>query len=324
LQRQQAEEDQGRRRQQQEEMIRQQDQLQREITDRRAAQGRELDAALGGPVQRAVKDPSLSLAEMLRQAALVCAPAGADAVVHVDRFTEFDLVVSLRSLETPLVLAETARCVLSPCARYLNSLRFIYDTNVLLELDRGQIESVEDWTQVTRAQWLKLVRDPQSRRTSDTRPASTSATNDAPASVSPAGAPPDWGWAWWTGRPESGDGAAAGKPKPSGGLWARYEEQLIEQINATLRRLLPDTADPASTEALGAVTLKFKLHPNGRVTDVEVLKSEQGASRTALYARAVLNAGPYPAWTEAQRQAAGNRARECVVTGSRRLSIVPR
>lgn len=134
------------------------EQLGREVAERRAVQAREIDIVLGGPVARILKDPDLTLSEMLRRVALACAAPGAEAVVRVEHFTEFDLVVSLRSLESPLALADTARCILGHGARYLNSLRFTYDTNLLLELGRQQIESVGNWSRLTRDQWWQLVR----------------------------------------------------------------------------------------------------------------------------------------------------------------------
>src|SRR5687767_8986788 len=76
---------------------------------RRARHRREFAAALGGPVDVALKHPELTMLGMLHELARACAPPGSVSHVAVERFTEFAVLIDLPRRETNAVLAEVAR-----------------------------------------------------------------------------------------------------------------------------------------------------------------------------------------------------------------------
>ena len=115
---------------------------------------RELDQALGGPVESAFRNPDLTIQQMLQQTARACAPDGAAVVVRVDAFTEFEVIVTLKDAAGTNHLAEFTTCLLRHGAPYLHTLRFIHDRRVVVELDQRTLERVPDWSKasVTTAQ----------------------------------------------------------------------------------------------------------------------------------------------------------------------------
>lgn len=110
---------------------------------------RELDQALGGPTEIPFRNPDLTIQQMLEQTARACAPAGASVVVRVDRFTEFEVIVTLQSGTATNQLAELTTCVLRHGAPYVHSLRFIQGHRVIAELDQRALELVPDWSQAS-------------------------------------------------------------------------------------------------------------------------------------------------------------------------------
>jgi hypothetical protein len=127
-----------------------------EALRRQRAHQRELEQALGGPTEVPARNPDLNIQQMLEQTARACAPAGASVVVRVDRFTEFEVIVTLKGVPGPNQLAELTTCLLRHGAPYVHTLRFIQGARVIAELDQRALELVPDWSQasVTTAQQL--------------------------------------------------------------------------------------------------------------------------------------------------------------------------
>jgi hypothetical protein len=115
------------------------------VVARAGVRAEELLKAFGGPVQAAVKNPDLSIQEMLAETASACAPTGTRVSVSVDSFTEFNLAITLRERLTSIQEAKICQCLLTNAAPYVHSIRFILGNDVLVELNRQAIESVTDW-----------------------------------------------------------------------------------------------------------------------------------------------------------------------------------
>ena len=120
-----------------------------ESNKRTAEYRRELEQALGGPLLALTKDPSLNIETMLRKTAQACAPKGASVEVHVDRFTEFDIDLIVRASLTKLEMANIAKKFLALCSQYVNSVRFIYQREMLGELDKRAIDQVPNWESIS-------------------------------------------------------------------------------------------------------------------------------------------------------------------------------
>lgn len=276
---------------------------------------RELEAALGGPVPMVVKNPDLSLSAMIHGVALACTPAGTRAAVTVDRFTEFDLVLALPGLETRLVLADCARCILEPCAPYLHSLRFTYDTNVLAALDRRQLDRVAQWDGATRDQVLELFQAAD-------QPRAAGAVSGPGRNES--GLRPNPGGIVSTNR-ASGIGQAAGSVDARGenSPYAAYDQRLLSRINQALQRVF-ETENLHPTERQGEVVLQGRLHADGRLTDIQVVNSEPGALPARVYLRAVRDAGPFPEWDATMREGTDGEVRTVILKGTRALRLETR
>jgi hypothetical protein len=115
----------------------------RNAADRRLA---EFEQTLGGPLQAAFKNPDLSLREALQRAALACVPTNADVRVEVDRFTEFTVTVSSSESFFTNQMTTVARQFLPLAKPYLYSLRFSVSGTVIAELDRADIDFIDDWS----------------------------------------------------------------------------------------------------------------------------------------------------------------------------------
>lgn len=106
----------------------------------------EFDQALGSPLQSAFKDPGLSIRQALQRAAFACAPTNADVRVEVERFTEFTISLSSeRNLSTNQMI-QVARELVPMAKPFLFALRFTVKGTVVAELDRSDIDFIDDWS----------------------------------------------------------------------------------------------------------------------------------------------------------------------------------
>jgi len=99
----------------------------------------------GDPLEEALKNPKLTIREMLLQSAQASAPSNAQVDVKVDRFTEFDIFVALKDRPEPAQLARVVRVLLGKNAKYVNSVRFVYGDQLIWFIDRRKIDSIPSW-----------------------------------------------------------------------------------------------------------------------------------------------------------------------------------
>jgi hypothetical protein len=117
-------------------------------------------AALGGPLDAALKHPELTILGMLQELARACSPPGSAPHVSVERFTDFTVLIDLPGQETNPALAKIAHCLLLHASQYLNGVRFSCRGRVVAQLDRRGIESAADWAKATAADVQKLLVEP--------------------------------------------------------------------------------------------------------------------------------------------------------------------
>ena len=137
----------------------------REAEARRNA---ELEKLWGGRLAAAFKNPGYSLREALHRAANICAPTNTIANVQVDRFTEF--TVTLDSGETIFTndMVAFARSFLPLAKSYVDSIRFSQKGTLVAEIDRQDIEFIQDWSRAQEQRIAMLLpRESQSRITED-------------------------------------------------------------------------------------------------------------------------------------------------------------
>ncbi len=128
---------------------RREDAARKSIDEEAARRGqRDVEKAFGGALSLATRNPDLTLREMIEQTARACAPPEFGISVHVDRFTEFEVLVHLPRSPERATVANFSRCLLQHCATYVHSIRFALNGKVGAELDRRAIESVADWSAV--------------------------------------------------------------------------------------------------------------------------------------------------------------------------------
>jgi hypothetical protein len=112
------------------------------------ASAQETIAALGGPIEAAIKDPELDIRRMLEHMGSACAPANTSVSVTVDQFTEFDVAMVLHEHLSLPELAAISKDFLKRAVPYVAGIRFIQGNEVLAELDSAAIDSVTDWSGV--------------------------------------------------------------------------------------------------------------------------------------------------------------------------------
>lgn len=125
--------------------------------DEAARRKLEVDKALGGPVDAALRNPEFTLQRALQSAADACAPSNSVARVEVDRFTEFTVVIrSPEPLATNQMIA-FAREFLPQTSKYIDSVRFSVREKIIAELDREDIQFVSNWNEVSDARLIMLL-----------------------------------------------------------------------------------------------------------------------------------------------------------------------
>lgn len=126
----------------------------READERRL---REAEEAMGGPARAAFADPDYTIEQALRAALRACAPSNALAEVKVDRFTEFTASITTAAPLTTNEMIAVARKFMPLAKDYLDALRFSARGEVIAELDRQDIEFVEDWATAPDARLAMLL-----------------------------------------------------------------------------------------------------------------------------------------------------------------------
>lgn len=77
-------------------------------------------------------------------------------------------------------------------------------------------------------------------------------------------------------------------------VFRKQDVELRSSIGSRWNALVDDYWRPISS---GAVLVEFKSHADGRVTDVEIVKTTVGAKGTAFCLRAIKESAPFSSWT---------------------------
>lgn len=117
-----------------------------ELNRRRREIDEQLFARLGPLPAAAFKHPDLTIAGALQLAAQSSAPTNARAQVSVDRFSEFTVIISRDPIFTTNEMIAACVKLLPHAAPYTHALRFAHGDKVIAELDRADIEFIEDWS----------------------------------------------------------------------------------------------------------------------------------------------------------------------------------
>lgn len=131
--------------------------LRRDARDGADRRKLEMESSFGLGAASAFKNPDFSLREALQRAAVACAPTNASAEVSVERFTEFSVTFSRTTAFTTNEMVEVARTLVPLAKEYLDSMRFSVKGSVVAELDRGDIEFVDDWARVPMDRIVSLL-----------------------------------------------------------------------------------------------------------------------------------------------------------------------
>jgi hypothetical protein len=123
-----------------------------------------LEIALGGPLVATFKNADYTLHEALNLAARLCAPPNAQTRVDVDRFTEFTVTYDSAVQIPTNQMVKTARSLLPLTKTYLDAVRFAVNGRVSGEINRSDIEFIDDWARAPEQRIVALLpRETQSR-----------------------------------------------------------------------------------------------------------------------------------------------------------------
>lgn len=122
--------------------------------ERAARDGNEVEQACGGPLEKILKDPALSIPEMVRRTALYFAPNGTLVQVRTDRFTELSVDVQFPERPSLEQITSVAAGLLGRCSAFVDSVAFKHgadpSNSALLILDKDTIVSQSDWKTAAR------------------------------------------------------------------------------------------------------------------------------------------------------------------------------
>jgi hypothetical protein len=76
-----------------------------------------------------------------------------------------------------------------------------------------------------------------------------------------------------------------------------YMQRMSDAVQSRWNKLLEDQ----SADVTGKVVLNFKLHPDGRVTDMKMVQNEVTDLQEATCERAVMDPAPYEKWSREMR-----------------------
>lgn len=142
--------------------------LKRKAREAEARRRAELEKAWGGRLAAALKNPAFSLRDALNNAAKACAPTNAIAYADVDRFTEFNVTLDSGEIISTNEMVAFARALLPATKKYVNSIRFAHKGSLIAEIDRQDVEFIDDWAHAPDQRIAMLLpRESQSRITED-------------------------------------------------------------------------------------------------------------------------------------------------------------
>ena len=153
---------------QKEEMSALEQELKRAAREAEARRHADVEKAWGGTLAAALKNPAFSLREALHRAAQVCAPTNTLTGVEVDRFTEFTVIYESASAIATNDMVAAARKLMPVAKEYLDAVRFSVRGKLVAEIDRSDIEFIEDWERAPEQRIVALLpREAQSRIVED-------------------------------------------------------------------------------------------------------------------------------------------------------------
>jgi hypothetical protein len=124
----------------------------------------ELNQAWGGSVTAAFKNPAYSIREALQHAAEACAPTNAYAHVDVDRFTEFVVTIDRPDALSTNEMVVVARRLVPVAKEFLSALQFSTRGKLIAEIDRQDMDFIENWTHASDQRIAMLLpRETESR-----------------------------------------------------------------------------------------------------------------------------------------------------------------
>ena len=142
--------------------------LKRKAREAEARRRAELEKAWGGRLAAALKNPAFSLRDALNNAAKACAPTNTIAYADVDRFTEFNVTIDSGDVISTNEMVAFARAFLPATKKYVNSIRFAHKGSLVAEIDRQDVEFIDDWAHAPGQRIAMLLpRESQSRITED-------------------------------------------------------------------------------------------------------------------------------------------------------------
>lgn len=100
--------------------------------------------------------------------------------------------------------------------------------------------------------------------------------------------------------------ATIGPEQQDGGIWQEYDKLLFSAIESRWGDLLnraewTNQAVPPE----GRVRVEFRLHANGRVTDMKIVENTLGDLMGLFCQKAILDPAPYGRWTNGMRKQIG-------------------
>ena len=91
--------------------------------------------------------------------------------------------------------------------------------------------------------------------------------------------------------------------------FGQYDAEFIAAVEQAWHNLLEDPNNRLASRS-GRVVVEFKLHADGRVTDLRSTGNEVGETHAILCERAIQDPVPYARWPADMRKAIGSNARE--------------
>jgi hypothetical protein len=88
-----------------------------------------------------------------------------------------------------------------------------------------------------------------------------------------------------------------------------YDRDMIKAIMKRWRELKSGVPTIGINHATGKVVVEFRLHADGRISDLKTVSSKVNDSLTYLCEQAVADPGPYPRWPEEMVRKVGAESR---------------
>ena len=96
------------------------------------------------------------------------------------------------------------------------------------------------------------------------------------------------------------------------GVSKDYDSTFVSVVETNWWNLVESTR--TYNLGIGDVVLNFRLHSNGKITNMKVAKKTTGLLEAFLCEEAVLKGAPYPRWTEAMLKARGTNWTDAELT----------